>query len=119
MPDLLPALRALRRVLRRRGRLVLTDVHPWFWRHYKGHAELSYWKTLQLVEPFTISLDPKPLPAPTSVVYRPLHDLCRAIAGAGFVIERLEEPKPEPEIEAMYPKPWRFPRFIVIVASTR
>ena len=117
--DIRPALRAFRAILRRRGRLVLTDVHPWFWRRYKGHAELCYWDSVTLVEPFTISLDPRPLPAPTRVVYRSLQDLCAAIAWAGFLVERLTEPKPEPDIEARYPHPWPHPRFIVVAARTR
>jgi SAM-dependent methyltransferase len=117
--DTRPALRALRTALRRRGRLVIADIHPWFWRQYKGHTELSYWKTVGLVEPFTISLDPKPLPAPTPVVYRSMEDLHGAIAGAGFLVEKLMEPRPEPEIEARYPQPWAYPRFIVLAARTR
>ena len=119
LDDARPALRAFRAALRRRGRLVIADTHPWFWRQYKGHTELSYWETVALVEPFTISLDPKPLPAPTRVVYRSMQDLCEAIAWAGFVVERLMEPRPDPEMEARYPRPWRYPRFVVIAARTR
>lgn len=117
--DLQPVLRAFRTLLRRRGKLVLTDVHPWFWRQYKGHAELSYWETVALLEPFTISLDPKPLPAPTAVMYRSMEDLSAAMAWAGFLVEHLVEPRPEPEIEARYPHPWPHPRFIVVAARTR
>lgn len=112
-------LQAMRRVLRRRGRLILTDVHPWFWRQYKGHNDLSYWECVERTEPFTISLDSNPLPAPTKVVYRPLHELCGAIARAGFLIQLLTEPKPRPNIEKKYPEPWRYPRFIVVAARTR
>jgi len=117
--DLRSNFRALRKVLRRRGRMVLTDIHPWFWRQYRGHADLSYWKRVELVEPFTISLDSNPLPSATQVVYRTLHELCGAIAEAGFLIERVAEPKPPPDIEAKYPEPWRYPRFILVAARTR
>lgn len=117
--DLRPSLRALRKVVRRRGRLVLTDVHPWFWRQYKGHTELTYWDTVGLAEPLAISLDPAPLPAPVQVVYRPLHELCEAVTEAGFLIQRVAEPRPPADIEAQYPQPWRYPRFILVVAGTR
>jgi SAM-dependent methyltransferase len=113
------SLRAIRKVLRMRGILVLTDVHPWFWRLYKAHNELSYWEPQVLEEPFTISLDPQPLPAPTPVAYRPLENLCDAIVAAGFDIARLTEPRPDPDVEEQYPQPWRYPRFIVVTAEAK
>lgn len=111
--------RALRRVLRRRGVMVVTDVHPWFWRQYKAHHDLSYWETVPLIEPFTISLDPQPLPAPIQVVYRPLHRLFEAMTEAGFVIQRVAEPRPVERIEEKYPERWRFPRFIALTVTTK
>lgn len=102
--------------MRSGGKLVLTDVHPWFWRQYKGHFELPYWQTVTLFEPLTISLDSEPLPAPTPVVYRPLYEITGALARTGFVIENIDEPRPNAELEAKYPEMWLFPRFIVITA---
>ncbi|MDO8612857.1 MAG: class I SAM-dependent methyltransferase [Dehalococcoidia bacterium] len=113
------SLQGVRAVLRPGGALVLTDVHPWFWRVYKGHEEVTYWEPQTLIEPFTISLDPEPLPAQIVVAYRPLEKLCDAIVDAGFAITRLVEPRPDSDVEKQYPAPWRYPRFILVAAEAR
>ncbi len=94
---------------------VVADIHPLFWRMYKGQDRLDYWQTHVLRQPFTISLEEEtPLPVPTTVVYRPLQDLVGALLDTGFSLRSLKEPRPDREVEKQYPAPWRYPRFIVL-----
>ncbi len=111
--NLAPELVGLRRCLKDGGIFITTDVHPWFWREYKEHADISYWDEVLLEERLTISLDPDPLPAPTPVVYRSLENLTRQFRNAGFIIEQVRELRPLPEVESRYPRPWKYPRFIL------
>lgn len=117
--DLAPVLQKIGQVIKTQGPLVITDVHPWFWRKYKDREDLPYCGTVAVIESLTISLDPEPLPAPITVVYRPLSELCRALSEAKFLVDRIDEPKPPIDVAGLYPEPWRYPRFIVLVAYRR
>ena len=112
--ELTSVLRPISELLKPGGLLVIADIHPCFWRIYRRHQTLDYWKTPELHEPFTISLDRTPLPANTTVVYRSLQELIRALLNAGFQLVQLDEPRPSAEVEQQYPSPWRYPRFIVV-----
>ena len=48
----------------------------------------------------------------TTHVHRPLEQYVNVFAVAGFRLETVIEPMPSRKIEALYPQPWRFPRFI-------
>ncbi len=95
------------------GKFVATIVHPWFWPRYWGY-ENAYWfdykKEIFIEAPFVISK--RRTQIRTTHIHRPLEQYLRIFAAAGFHLEVLLEPMPPPEIEAFYPHPWQFPRFI-------
>jgi SAM-dependent methyltransferase len=92
--DRVAALTELRRVLRPDGALVLSRLHPTGdWLRHGG----SYFDVRLISETWSRGWQ---------VTYwlAPLEVTCREIYEAGFLIERLTEPRPEPEAEALDPE---------------
>jgi SAM-dependent methyltransferase len=92
--DRVAALSELRRVLRPDGALVLSRLHPTGdWLRHGG----SYFEVRTISETWSKGW---------TVTYwlAPLERTCEEIFAAGFVIERLIEPRPVPEAEAMDPR---------------
>jgi SAM-dependent methyltransferase len=91
--DRVSALRELRRVLRPGGALVLSRLHPTGdWLRHGG----SYFGVRTIEETWSTGW---------TVRYwlAPLETTCEEICAAGFVIERLTEPRPEPAAAALDP----------------
>lgn len=104
-----PVLREFRRVLRPNGAVVFSTHHPtmdWelspgdyfatrqiteMWKKGSGEFEVTFWR-------------------------RPLTEMTRAIAAAGFLIEQLVEPQPVPELRERSPRDYATlstkPRFL-------
>ncbi len=114
MRHLQPAFEAARTLLRPKGVMVLTTVHPWFWDSYKNPQQPipQYWNRDPIPEPFTISLDPVPLPSPIVRVPHTLEDYVASMKAASFVVTDLLEPRPAGESASRYPIEWSYPRFI-------
>ncbi len=92
--DRVAALRELRRVLRPDGALVLSRQHPTGdWLRHGG----SYFDVRLISETWSKGWQ-------VSYWLAPLEVTCREIFEAGFLIERLTEPRPEPAAEALDPE---------------
>jgi SAM-dependent methyltransferase len=112
-----PALRAFARalsaVLRARTLFVATLAHPCFWPRYWGYEEepwFHYEVETFIEAPFVISR--RRTDVRTTHVHRPLEQYVKVFADEGFRLDALAEPMPPAEIQRLYPKPWRFPRFL-------
>jgi SAM-dependent methyltransferase len=112
-PDLGGFAKALAVVLQKEAKFVATLSHPWFWPRYWGYeteAWFNYTQETFIEAPFVISRCRTAVR--TTHVHRPLEQYVSVFANAGFRLEALVEPMPSSEIQARYPQPWRFPRFI-------
>jgi ubiquinone/menaquinone biosynthesis C-methylase UbiE len=92
--DWIAPLRELHRVLRPNGSVVMSIHHPaWDWRN---HCPEDYFAFLQVsevwVKPHAVTFWRRPLTAATD-----------AISEAGFLIDRLVEARPNPELEKQDP----------------
>jgi trans-aconitate methyltransferase len=102
-------------VLRPGGALVFSTTHPCFWPTYYGYAQEPWYRYDQelLVEsPFRISAEPD-CPLVSTHVHRPLNTYVQALRSHLFSIEILSEPMPSSDVEAHYPAPWKYPRYLV------
>jgi ubiquinone/menaquinone biosynthesis C-methylase UbiE len=91
-------LRELHRVLRPTGSLVMSIHHPtWDWRN---HCPEDYFAFLQVSEVWV---------KPHAVTFwrRPLTAATEAVREAGFLIDRLVEAKPNPELEKQDPSAFK------------
>jgi SAM-dependent methyltransferase len=122
MRDPRPALSECARVLRPGGRLVALMLHPCFYggRDTSGRRiELDsdrYFSSRRLEQRFSVS--GLSSPAPTVLWMLPLEAWFSALAGTGFYVQRLLEPRPAPSVAA---EPWwrenfRRPLFLLLVA---
>jgi SAM-dependent methyltransferase len=95
------------------ARFVAIITHPWFWPKYWGYEAASwfcYGRETFIEAPFTISRRRSKII--TTHIHRPLEQYMAIFSDAGFRLERISEPIPEPAVEALYPKRWTFPRFL-------
>ena len=112
-PDLGDFVKALTALLPDGAKFVATLSHPWFWPRYWGYDRepwFSYGKETFIEAPFMISRCHTEIR--TTHVHRPLEQYLNVFANAGFRLEALVEPMPSPEIQALYPQLWEFPRFL-------
>lgn len=104
--------RSIAQLLPRGGALVAVIPHPCYWPTYWGYADepwFDYSKELFIEAPFAISKSRTQVF--TTHVHRPLAMYLRSLSAAGFELDTFEEPMPSARVEALYPAPWRFPRF--------
>ena len=105
-----PTLREFNRVLVTNGRLVISTHHP-FMDHGLADGD-DYFATYQLEDSWELG----GCAATMRFWHRPLSEMTRAMREAGFAIERIEEPAPDPALRDLDPEAWRSlttqPRFI-------
>jgi 2-polyprenyl-3-methyl-5-hydroxy-6-metoxy-1,4-benzoquinol methylase len=115
IPDLDEALMAISSVLPPRGIFAFNITHPCFYnqhRKYQPAETFQYHISHAQKGSFIISNDHEGLPSPTTHFHRPLQEYFRSLKAASFTIDELIEPFPTREVEKLYPKPWKVPRFL-------
>ena len=112
-PDLRRFAKALAALLQTRAWFVATLTHPSFWPRYWGYEEehwFHYEREIFIEAPFVISKSRTEVR--TTHIHRPIEQYVSAFAEHGFHLDALAEPMPALEIEALYPRTWKFPRFL-------
>jgi SAM-dependent methyltransferase len=119
-PNLYAVVRAITRLLRTGGRLILTIPHPCFWPIYWKYEEedwFNYSNTVSIEARFSISSD-GPSEFVTTHIHRPLEQYFSVLAANGLSIETLTEPRPPESLDAAYLKRWRYPHFVLMVCTS-
>ena len=114
-PQLHKVVCALNMILPPQAHIVAILTHPCFWPKYRGYDEapwFSYEKEIFIEAPFAISRCSTS--TITTHIHRPLDYYLSVFSQRGFLLDAMIEPMPAPEIEALYPTRWHFPRFIGI-----
>lgn len=115
VPDLSGFAAALASVMPLHSHFVAVFTHPCFWSRYWGyHNEewFDYRSEIFIEAPFIISKHRTNFI--TTHIHRPLETYVSTFARNGFEVAQLLEPFPTKEVQALYPTPWEFPRFIGI-----
>jgi SAM-dependent methyltransferase len=118
--DLSSFLNAVSKVLRPNGALIFSCTHPWFWPSYYGYGSASWFqydREIVIESPFRISADSECVLVSTHV-HRSLEIYVSAFQAAGLFLKVLREPMPSPEINTLYPQPWKYPRYIIGVCNS-
>ncbi len=113
VPDLRGFAKALAVVLPPGARFVATITHPCFWPRYWGYEDepwFHYGRETFIEAPFAISKSRTQFR--TTHIHRPIEQYLSAFSEYGFRLDTLTEPIPAPGVEALYPRPWKFPRFL-------
>ena len=111
-------LSAVASLLDANGSFIATITHPWFWPQYWGYADapwFNYQNETILETTFRISGDATD--CVTTHVHRPLSHYLKSLSQAGFRVDQILEPFPSEKVHNLYPERWKFPRFLVFVAS--
>lgn len=112
-PNLVGFAKSLASVLQAGGLFVALLTHPCFWPRYWGYDEepwFHYEQETFIEAPFVISK--RTTEVRTTHIHRPLERYLSVFAEQGFLLTALVEPMPTPDVEALYPRPWEFPRFL-------
>jgi SAM-dependent methyltransferase len=112
-PDLRGFAKALAGLLRNDARFIAMLTHPCFWPRYWGYDQepwFRYEHETFIEAPFVISRRQTDLR--TTHVHRPLAHYLTVFAEEGFALEALAEPMPAQDVQNLYPRPWKFPRFL-------
>ena len=112
-PDLRGFAKALASLLPAGALFVATLTHPWFWPKYWGYDNepwFQYELETFIEAPFVISR--RRTETRTTHIHRPLEQYVSVFAEEGFRLDGLAEPTPPSKVQALYPAPWRFPRFL-------
>ena len=105
---------ALARLGANGAELVFSLTHPWFWPQYWGYSSAPWFRyedEIFLEAEFEITFGRTDFI--TTHVHRPLEQYMEALWQAGFVVERLVEPAPPPDVDRDYLRQWTMPRFLL------
>ena len=115
IPNLDEAVDAISSLLVPEGIFVFNITHPCFYnqyRSYESHESFLYNVPHAQKGDFLISLDKRGLKSTTTHFHRPLQKYFQSLRNASFIIDRLVEPFPQPDLERLYPEHWKVPHFL-------
>lgn len=95
------------------AKFAATLSHPCFWPlywEYDSEEWFDYSKEIFIEGPFVISKHRTDVI--TTHIHRPIGQYLQTFAESGFNLEAFVEPIPSSEVQALYSKRWRFPRFL-------
>lgn len=115
IPNYQEAIFSISKILKKKGLFIINITHPCFWNQYRKYESLEsfeYKIPHEQKGEFTISLNKKGLPSPTTHFHRPLEHYFQSLKEANFIIEDLIEPYPSPEDIDRFKLDWKVPHFL-------
>ena len=112
-PDLKGLAKVLSDLLQPHMYFIAIITHPRFWPKYWGYEKenwFCYDREIFIEAPFIISKQQTKIR--TTHIHRPIEEYMKVFSEVGFHLEKIVEPIPPHDIQALYPKPWEFPRFL-------
>jgi ubiquinone/menaquinone biosynthesis C-methylase UbiE len=120
-PDLGGVIKSVSRVLQNRGYFVFSIPHPEFFhlqeplnRYLPENFDPANECSFDL--PFTISMDPNPLPSLITYYHRPIAAYLGALANCELILRDFLQPMPPLDLDPAYLSKWRMPRFLICKA---
>ena len=97
---------------------IATITHPWFWPQYWAYADAPWfiYQNETILEA-TFRISGEVTDCVTTHVHRPLSQYLKSFSRAGFRVNQILEPFPCEEVHRLYAEQWKYPRFMVFVAS--
>lgn len=114
-PNLDAFIRAVRRLLKPRGKFIFSITHPFFWPDYYGYQDESWYeysKELFVESPFRIS-NYTDCQLVSTHIHRPVSKYVSTFGEAGLCLDRVLEPMPALAVDEMYPSKWQYPRYLL------
>lgn len=115
MADLTGGLEAVARLLKPGGVFTATITHPWFWPLYWGYDRepwFRYSEEIFIEAPLNITLEQTSFR--TTHVHRPLQHYLSSLESVGLDLDQVCELQPAGDLLAEFPKPWSYPRYLLI-----
>ena len=94
--------------------------HPAFYNEYKNFFESESFRYIEergREVSFAVTLDPSREISGMPCYHRPIGRYVSALAQAGLYVSGFEEIFPEPATQALYGRPWKDPRYLVLVGG--
>ena len=114
-------LNAVNNILRPGGSFIFSVTHPCFWPAYYGYSRehwYRYEENILISGPFKITGD-SDCSLTSTHVHRPISKYIEGFSKANLSLETLLEPMPDKKTENMYPSPWKVPRYLFGVCSSK
>jgi 2-polyprenyl-3-methyl-5-hydroxy-6-metoxy-1,4-benzoquinol methylase len=120
-PNLNGVVAGVRDALKPGGHFVFSILHPTFFHRTEAFrrlipADFDPDREAQFVRPFTISLDPDPLPSEIHFYHRPIGTYLKVLTANLLCVTDLLEPWPPGDAEPAYLATWSCPRFLIVRA---
>ena len=111
-------LSAVASVLGINASFIATITHPWFWPQYWAYADAPWfiYQNETILEA-TFRISGEVTDCVTTHVHRPLSQYLGSFSRAGFRVDQILEPFPCEGVHKLYAEQWKYPRFMVFVAS--
>jgi SAM-dependent methyltransferase len=108
------AVRAVHRLLKKKGGFIFLIVHPCFWPVHQGlsHFDWFDYKKEVFIEAQFFKKIESSCNFLTTYIHRPLELYLNVLTESNFEIEKIVEPIPSAAIKKKYPEKWVFPRFL-------
>lgn len=118
-PNISSFIASVSKLLHAEGTFIFSITHPCFWPRYYGYESapwFNYGEEIVVESNFRISTE-RYRKRRSTHIHRPIHLYVENLYKSGFIIQDMMEPMPSPSVAELYPKPWKYPRYLFMVCK--